>query len=313
MPAVPPHSHGVLGRLLRRLLAPLLALVVGRAERAYVTGPTRESALVVAMRLLGAGYAVTLAYWDGGAPPSQVEAEVAGCIAALAGCRLVPRVAVKAPQLGFDPDALGRLAAQAREAGVGLVLDSHAPDEAPRTLELARVVREHGATTGVAIPARWDRSPADARAASADGLDVRVVKGQWAEPGRREADPDLRAACDRVVAALPEGGGSIATHDTRLLEQVLRKRRPAGVELLFGLPARRALAVARRHDVPVRFYVAYGTPTTGFSPGEVLRRPRLGRDLAAGAVVAGTNPRLRLAEAVRGAGRPAGRLGGPVS
>ena len=305
VPAESPAPHGPVGRLLRRVLSPLLGLVVGRAGRAYVTGRTRESALLVAMRLLGAGYAVTLAYWDGGDSPRQIEAEIAGCIAALAGCARAPRVAVKAPQLGFDLDALGRLAAQAREAGVGLVLDSHAPDEAPRTLELARVARDHGAPTGVAVAARWDRSPEDARAAAADGLDVRVVKGQWAEPGRREADPDLRAACDRVLAAVPDGRATIATHDPRLLEQALRRRRLAGMELLFGLPARRALALARRHDVPVRYYVAYGSPTTGFSPGEILRRPRLGRDLATGALTAGANPRRRLAEAVRSAGRPA--------
>lgn len=291
----------MLKRVLRRLLSPLLALVVGRAGRAYVTGRTRDSALLVAMRLLGAGYAVTLAYWDSGESPRQIEAEVAGCIAALAGCGRDPRVAVKAPQLGFDADALGRLATQAREAGVGLVLDSHGPDEAPRTLALARVVRDHGADTGVAVAARWDRSPDDARDAAADGLGVRVVKGQWAQPGRREDDPGLRDACDRVLAALPAGGASIATHDTRLLERAVRDHRPSGIELLFGLPARRALALARRHDLPVRFYVAYGAPTTGFSPSEVLRRPRLGRDLAGGAVTAGLNPRRRLAEAVRGA------------
>jgi proline dehydrogenase len=101
----------------------------------------------------------------------------------------------------------------------------------------------------------------------------------------------------------PVGPLSVATHDAVLLDRVVRRLRAAGIdceiELLLGLPARRPLAVAARHAVPVRFYLAYGHPSLVYSPGAVLRRTRLALPLAAGVSLGSWNQRLRVREALR--------------
>jgi proline dehydrogenase len=291
---------------IRRLLLVLLAPVLTRAGTAYLAGRDRGDAVETAGQLADLGYAVSLAYWnDPDDSAADVERELLGCIADLAGRPGRPQVAVKAPTFGFDPAVVDRLAAAARDAGVGLVFDAHGPDDADRTLTLAARAASAGAQAGAALPARWRRSRGDAATAAAAGLGVRVVKGQWADPltgaigvgeeGLRAATRDLV----EVLAGLPVPV-AVATHDTGLLAGLLDAR-PADavleIELLFGLPASGPLRVAGRRGVPVRFYVAYGSPGLAFRISSVLRRPRLAVTLAEGVLRGAGNQRRRRAEA----------------
>ncbi|WP_448625833.1 hypothetical protein [Geodermatophilus sp. URMC 64] len=292
--------------VVRRVLLALLSPVIRRAGRAFMAGPTRRHALDVAGRLVACGFAVTVAFWN--APEearATVEAELRACIAELAGWPGRPQVAVKAPVLGFDPDAVARLAEAARAAGVGLVFDSHAPEDADRTLQLARAARDLGADAGVALPARWARSAADA--AALDGLSARVVKGQWADStpgGGAQGEESMRAAYADLVARLTAGGTPVglAGHDAVLLGRVLDGGpSSAEVELLLGLPAAALLRLAAQRRAPVRFYVAYGTPGLAFKLSSALRRPRLAVTLARGVLLGAHNRRRRLREALSAA------------
>lgn len=273
--------------------------VLRRAGAAFLTGPALDDAVRVARRLERGGVGVSLGYWDGGEDsPYDVESRLLACIERAGALGGTPRVSVKAPPLQFDEAIVGRLARSALENGVGLVLDAHGPEHADATLALARVAARLGADTGVAVPARWERSAHDARAAVDDGLRVRVVKGQWHDERspRAAGDAGLREA---VVALLDGLTGSadritVATHDGRLLESLTRGRRLVGeLELLLGLPARRALAAAARAGLPVRYYLPFGHPSIGFDVHEIPRRPRLGVALAEGVLLGRANQRLR--------------------
>jgi proline dehydrogenase len=178
--------------------------------------------------------------------------------------------ALKAPGLGFD-DALVR---QIAASGVPLVFDSLTEAHAERTLALAEAL-----SAGAALPARWQRSPADARRLRDGPCRIRLVKGEWADPQGDVAD-SAEAYLDlaRILAgrAAPVG---VATHDPALAEAVLRllldAETPCELEQLRGLPGRRTSAVARKLGVPVRLYYPFGPGWWPYAIDKALARPYL--------------------------------------
>lgn len=297
------RSRGGLRALRPHMPEPLLA----RAAAAYLTGRARGPAKEVADRVAATGRRVSLGYWygDGDTPQTVADECLAGIdeVQGLAGAAF----AVKAPGLRFDEQRVRGLARHATAAEVALVFDAHSPDDAAATLRLATVARDEGASVGVAISSRWRRSAEDARRAVEQGLAVRVVKGQWSEPDDPltvTREPALRRAFLSVVDAVAGATVpvSVATHDASLLDAALSRLQAAGTpceaEFLLGLPARRCLAVAARHGVPVRWYLPYGHPSLAYPLASVLRRPRLAVALGEGVALGRWNQPLRLRQAL---------------
>ena len=52
------------------------------------------------------------------------------------------------------------------------------------------------------------------------------------------------------------------------------------MELLYGLPMRGSLALAKRLNVPVRLYIPYGQEMLRYAVNKVLRHPHIGWQLA---------------------------------
>jgi proline dehydrogenase len=271
----------------RRLLVP----VVARAGSAYLAGADAAAATELARRLLAEDSDVVVGYWQKEKePPGSVFAEQLAAMEALAPFGARVSLAVKAPALSFDATAVRQLARRAQQAAVRLVFDAHSPGEADRTLQLARVAIGEGASTGVALPARWARSLVDAELAAREGLSVRVVKGQWPdEPASGPAgEAALRTAFLRLLDRLTQAEVpvDVATHDVVLLAEALDRAaaagRPAGVELLLGLPVRRPRAVSTTRRARLRYYVGFGSPGLPYPVTSILRRPRLAADLTQG-------------------------------
>jgi proline dehydrogenase len=130
---------------------------------------------------------------------------------------------------------------------------------------------------GTTLPGRWRRSVNDAALAERLGLRVRVVKGQWAEPGDDGIDP--AAGFLRVVDALRghRHGVAVATHDAPLLAEALRRLTawgtPCSAELFLGLPFRGPALAARRVGVPIRVYVPYGHGGAPYGVADVAGHP----------------------------------------
>lgn len=204
------------------------------------------------------------------APAGLVAADLQALADGLkaAGCDAV--IALKPPQLAFDPALVTRIAAR----GVPLVLDALRHDQADRIHALAR---ESGA--GLALPARWRRSMADARALRDAPCRVRLVKGEWADPEHDAADiAQAYLALARVLAGRGAVVG-VATHDPALARTALSiladAGTPAELEQLRGLPARRTKRIARELGVPVRSYHAFGPGWWPYAIEQALRRPYL--------------------------------------
>ena len=282
----------------RLLIAPLRRFVwsawgpiAERAARAYVAGPELADALRVCRALAGRGDAATICWWDGdGEPPRRVADAYLAALRGLAAGSLNCYLSIKAPSLGFSHELLGELVETARPSGVGLHFDSLAPEGADRTWALIREAAGRGASAGCTLPARWRRSLSDADHAVALGIRVRVVKGQWADP--EAPDRDVRSNFLAVVESLAGRAGrvGIATHDPELARAALARLCAAGtpceLELLYGLPARTPVAIARAGGVPVRFYVPYGHAWLPYGLSQARQHPRVlwwaMRDLLAG-------------------------------
>lgn len=254
-----------MARLIRRALGPLRHGLPRWIER-HVPGPGPAAA---ARRCRRIGLAGSVGYFHrAGAAPAEI---VAAYRAVAGGCDAV--LAVKAPALGFAEAALAALVATGRE----IVLDAHAEPQAAPTLALAR----RFAGVGAALPARWQRSAADAAALRDAPARLRLVKGEWADPAGDMADiPAAYLALARQLAgrAAPVG---IATHDPALAEAALTLLREAGtpceLEQLRGLPRRRTMAIAARLGVPVRLYCPFGPGWWPYALDSALDRPYLPR------------------------------------
>jgi len=232
--------------------------------------PGAVGAAMLGERLARRGRSAAFGYFaDDDSTPSAISA--AYC---LLGEALRPGsgayLALKAPQLAFDPVILGEIAA----SGFELMLDAHAADQADQTLALAERF-----SAGCVLPSRWRRSAADAGRLRAGASRIRLVKGEWADPAGEK--PDWHESYLEVAALLAGRAApvAVATHDPVLARQALSLLQAAGtpceLEQLHGLPQRRSGAVAKELGVKVRVYVPFGPGWWPYAIDRALARPYL--------------------------------------
>jgi CelD/BcsL family acetyltransferase involved in cellulose biosynthesis len=237
----------------------------GLIER-HVAG---QDAVGAARSIKRLGTPVTAGYFQAGSAASaDVAATYRKLAEALAGSDAL--LALKAPALGFDEALVREIAGR----GVPLIFDSLTEPHAERTLALAESF-----SAGVALPARWQRSPSDAARLRDGPCRVRLVKGEWADPQGDIADvAQAYLGLARALAGRKATVG-VATHDPALAEAALRILLDAGtsceLEQLRGLPSRRTMAVAKRLGVPVRFYYPFGPGWWPYAVDTALARPYL--------------------------------------
>lgn len=241
--------------------------------------PGVQAAARMVARLERRGLLGTVGYFNGGEEPAaQVAATDMAVCQALGGAH-GHCLAVKAPPLGFSPAHLHAIAQSAQAAGIAMVFDAHGPDHAQATLDAVEALLPGHPGTGCALPARWQRSMADAARFRDSSARLRLVKGEWADP---QSDPaDIPGSFLALAAALAGRAApvAVATHDPALaraaLELLLAAGTPCELEQLRGLPRRRTRAVARKLGVPVRVYVPFGPGWWPYAVDKALARPYL--------------------------------------
>ncbi|HJW03601.1 MAG TPA: hypothetical protein VJ548_10000 [Azospira sp.] len=251
------------------------------AARAYVSGPELGDAMATAQRLSRQGLESTVCYWNVGQDSPGAIADA--CIAALGAARGEPDttcVGVKLAPMRFDQGLLHQILDAANGSGKLIHFDAHGPETAEPTFRAIEQARGRYPHLGCTLPGRWQRSLSDAERAAELGLHVRVVKGQWPEQPERD-DGDPRAGYLKVVDRLAGRVGSVAvaTHDVALGQECLTRLRRAGteamLELLYGLPMKASLNMARAQGVPVRVYVPFGYGCLPYCLSQVRRNPRI--------------------------------------
>jgi proline dehydrogenase len=196
-------------------------------------------------------------------------------------------LSLKPPALDFDIGHGAAIASAALQNGHGVHFDSHKHIQADPTINLVEQVMSQNVQAenrngkwsfSVTLPSRWKRSVADAEWAAKKGVRVRLVKGEFrAADSSEEADPGkgFLELIDRLAGRVPEI--AVASHDRRLAAEAIARCRNAGcpvqLELLFGMPVGRMIALAREMHVPVRFYVPYGDTLTVYGIRYFLKNP----------------------------------------
>lgn len=265
---------------LKRLASAIAAPALRLASRAYVPGPGLDDAVRMARRMEDKGMAVTIGYFNADDdPPELVHDQDCAAVAAAASLAQPAYVSVKVPPLRYALHRARDIARRTARHHQWLHVDSHGPETAQPTLDVLDALRAEQPQLSLTVPGRWQRSLLDCDWATQRGIRVRVVKGQW--PCPEQPDMDLRtgflAVIDRLAGRATEV--AVATHDAPLAREALRRLQRAGtpceLELLCGLPQREVVAVARELNVPVRFYIPYGTAWLPYALGQLVRKPQL--------------------------------------
>jgi proline dehydrogenase len=260
-------------------LKSILRTVAHRAARSYVAGPHLQDAIDLARTLESEGVTSTIAYWNNvGDEPAEVYAAQVAAIDGAAAAALRAHVSIKAPALAMSETFTSALAGRCRDRGIGLHFDSKMVEQQAPTFDLIGRLTACGAALGCTLPARFERSLEDVERAVAQRLRVRVVKGQWADPGH-PIDPrqGFMQLIDRLAGRAAHV--AVATHDAELAERALVRLSAAGtpaeLELIHGLPMRAASDVARRLHVPVRVYIPYGHAWLPYAASGARRNPKV--------------------------------------
>ncbi len=234
----------------------------------------------VAERLAAEGLRSTVGFWDAvGAEPATVFTAYREALAALSKTGRDTYLSIKYPSLGYSEEMLASLVREAKRLKIRLHFDAMGPESVDRTWKAVVAALEQGADIGCTLPARWRRSPDDADWAARRGLAVRVVKGQWPDPN--EADVDPRRGFDAIIERLSGRARmvAVASHDLQTARAALMRLAdagtPASLELLYGLPLRRQIQLAREFDVPTRIYLPYGEAYLPYCLAQLKRNPRM--------------------------------------
>jgi proline dehydrogenase len=266
--------------VLKRILRRPLRWALQTAGRAYVPGERLQDAVQIAERLAAQGTPCTIGYFSSAVESPETTARVCeAVIDAVAAMRPSGYVSIKAPACRYDPRLLASIVLKAREADVLAHFDSHELHTADATLQCVRQAVDLGGRVGLTIPGRWGRSLADAELACQLGVRVRLVKGEWADPGDRGRSREKGSM--EVVECLAGGARevAIASHDPWLVREALSRLLAAGtqceLELLYGMPMRRVVALAHEFQVPVRVYIPFGIAWRPYAASKAAENPRI--------------------------------------
>ncbi|HVL76845.1 MAG TPA: GNAT family N-acetyltransferase [Noviherbaspirillum sp.] len=295
----PPTVQGMLGfmadsglrlaRMLRRLaisgrrrLIKSIVPVLNFAAKSYIAGETLADAMRVAEKVRANGASVTIGYWntEDEKPAELAEQDVAG-LDQLAHSGSDDYLSVKLPALHFKKELVSKLSGAAAKAGRRIHFDSHGIEYVVRKMAVCEELKRlhPDLDIGFTLPGRWARSVDDADWVCRQGLFVRVVKGQWPDPAQVNADPEqgFMNVIERLAGRARKV--AVATHDPRLAERALRRLQAAGtpceMELLYGLPLRRCMQVARERGVPMRIYIPYGEAYLPYALSQLRDNPRI--------------------------------------
>jgi proline dehydrogenase len=264
---------------LSKVAARVAGPIMSRAARAYIAGPELSDGLRVATQMEQRGFASTLGFWDGDddSPRSVADAYV-DALKAMRQRNSDCYLSIKLPALAYSLDLLDEVLAEARLAKARIHFDSLGPETVDQTCSIVEKLDLHANRLSVSLPGRWHRSLRDAEWATELRLGIRVVKGQWADDSGPQIDPHA-GFLNLVKHASQCTGLAIATHDPRLaaecLDAMVLSQAKAEIELLFGLPSRSVLYLAKKTNSPVRIYVPYGHAWLPYCMARAQKNPRI--------------------------------------
>lgn len=283
---------GLAGNRLAESLSNRYGMKLGAGR--FVAGETLEEALEKIKALNAKGIAVTVDHLgESVRDPAEADNyrnEYLRLVDAIAREGVTGNVSLKPTQMGLslDRDAcLERIRAIAEAAsryGMFVRLDMENSPYTAATIDLVRALRREGLpNVGTVIQAYLYRSGKDVVELTAEGVNLRLVKGAYKEPpriafpNRRDVDANFR----QLIGTRLDSGvyTAVATHDTDIIDwtkwYAKRKRIPRDrfeFQMLYGIrtPLQEELA---REGYIVRSYVPYGRMWYPYFVRRLAERP----------------------------------------
>jgi proline dehydrogenase len=247
--------------------------------RRFIAGETVDEAIEGARAIQKQGMLLTLDQL-GESVTTLAEAEAAtrvyiSLIETIVAAGIDRNISVKPTQLGLDigqsvcVDNIRRILDLGKQHNFFVRIDMENSPSIQKTLDAFNTVWTQGYhNAGVVLQSAVFRSEEDAKAVSAIGARVRLVKGAYKEPGSvaHQAKADVDAAYIRIMKVLMTEGTypAIATHDPKMIDAAKAFARDEGIpaqkyefQMLYGI--RRDLQAALVADgYRMRVYVPFG-------------------------------------------------------
>ena len=262
--------------------------------RRFIAGETLDEAIAAARAVQSQGMSVTLdQLGESVATISAADAATRGyleMVAAIVGSGVERNISIKLSQLGLGVDRavctdnVRRILEAGDPLGFFVRIDMEASPTVATTLQIVDTLWEHGCRQiGVVLQSALRRSEEDARALTAKGIRIRLVKGAYKEPKavayQRKADVD--AAFRRIMEFLLREGTfpAIATHDPVLIDAAKHLAAEHSIasdtfefQMLYGI--RRDLQAALvAQGYGLRLYVPYGRQWFPYFMRRLAERP----------------------------------------
>ncbi len=288
-------------RLVAGVLPSVPRAVVARVAAPYIAGSSWAEATQVVSALNASGRLATVDFLgEMAANPAEALAIHAEYLRVLEGIRehgFDANISVKPSGLGLTFDRehgyrlIRSLVAVASESAGFVRLDMEDSSTTEPILDVYWRLRAEGLdNVGVVLQTALYRTEDDARALASMDASVRICKGIYREPAsiaRRDPD-EIRAAYVNTVQIVLEGAGriAIATHDSKLIERLVRLLRERAVgreryefQMLLGVTPQLGVDLVRAGH-PLRVYVPYGERWYEYSLRRLRENPRIAGHVA---------------------------------
>ena len=262
---------------MRALIIKPLQWVAKYAAASYIAGSEAEDAIRVCRQIAERGLSSAIGPWDGPHDsPEYVVSTYKSALKSIKAENLDCYLSIKVPSMKYDFESMRELVEIARGKGIRVHFDSLAPNTASPSLSLLEKTSEIYRKVSYTLPSRWRRSITDAEKIIDFGIPVRIIKGQWSDPGEPNIDPRSNFLYLVDILAGRAAQVAIATHDIALAKESLTRLKVLGtaceLEQLYGLPMR-IDSVAKPLGVPVRIYVPYGYAYLSYALSAMRKRP----------------------------------------
>jgi proline dehydrogenase len=233
-----------------------------RSARRYVAGPTVADAVAVSGRLAAVGLGCSVDLFGERTSAEQASAVAVDyeqlCETLSAATAPSAWLSIDLSHIAFDGALLERIA-RAVPPGRRLQVGAEEAAQTDRILGLVEGAARQGLPVEATLQANLRRSPRDAERLAAAGISVRLVKGAYVESGALPWGPPTDDAYAALAHQLTSAGADVAlaTHDAPLRARLLGELPNARCELLLGILADDAVALAAAGR-DTRVYVPYG-------------------------------------------------------
>ena len=243
----------------------------------HVAGPELGDALSVCRAAAERKFGTILSVWTQEKCKTNFTSSCLEIIDAIIKEKLDCYLSIKPSLLDFDIKQFCELAAAAGKNNIRIHFDSLTYDLAPRSLEFIKKAKFLYSNVGYTLPSRWLRSREDAEEIAKLRVPVRIVKGQWKDPGYPEINTKKNFLEILRILANKSPIIAIATHDFGLAKEAVLILKESGhngceIEQFFSLPLN-CKKLTELYNIKFRLYVAYGKPYLPYNINNVFERP----------------------------------------